>query len=154
ALESAMDELAAALKMDPLELRLRNYVETDPHEDKPFSSKALRQCYADAAEAFGWARRPVEAGSMRDGSALIGWGMATATYPMNRSEAGARIVFDSDGTVAVQSGTQDLGTGTYTVMAQQNCRCTASASNWATAIFRRRPSPAARRALRASARRC
>ncbi|TMJ72943.1 MAG: xanthine dehydrogenase family protein molybdopterin-binding subunit [Alphaproteobacteria bacterium] len=118
ALESSMDELAAALKMDPLELRLRNYAETDPHEDKPFSSKALRQCYADGAEAFGWARRPVEAGSMRDGSALIGWGMATATYPMNRSEAGARIVFDSDGTVAVQSGTQDLGTGTYTVMAQ------------------------------------
>ena len=118
ALESAMDELAAALKMDPLELRLRNYAETDPHEDKPFSSKALRQCYADGAEAFGWARRPVEAGSMRDGSALIGWGMATATYPTNRSEAGARIVFDSDGTVAVQSGTQDLGTGTYTVMAQ------------------------------------
>jgi len=118
ALESAMDELAAALKMDPLELRLRNYAETDPHEDKPFSSKALRQCYADGAEAFGWARRPVEAGSMRDGSALIGWGMATATYPMNRSEAGARIVFDSDGTVAVQSGTQDLGTGAYTVMAQ------------------------------------
>ena len=118
ALESAMDELAAALKMDPLELRLRNYAETDPHEDKPFSSKALRQCYADGSEAFGWAHRPIEAGSLREGSALIGWGMATATYPMNRSEAGARIVFDSDGTVAVQSGTQDLGTGTYTVMAQ------------------------------------
>jgi xanthine dehydrogenase YagR molybdenum-binding subunit len=118
ALESAMDELAAALKMDPLELRLRNYAETDPHEDKPFSSKALRQCYADAAEVFGWAHRPIEPGSLREGSALIGWGMATATYPTNRSEAGARIVFDSDGTVAVQSGTQDLGTGTYTVMAQ------------------------------------
>jgi xanthine dehydrogenase YagR molybdenum-binding subunit len=118
ALESAMDELAAALKMDPLELRLRNYVETDPHEDKPFSSKSLRQCYADGAEAFGWARRTLEPGSMRDGSALIGWGVATATYPMNRSEAGARILFDSDGTVVVQSGTQDLGTGTYTVMAQ------------------------------------
>jgi len=118
ALESAMDELAAALKMDPLELRLRNYAETDPHEDKPFSSKALRQCYADGSEAFGWAHRPIEAGSLREGSALIGWGMATATYPMNRSEAGARIVFDSDGTVAVQSGTQDLGTGAYTVMAQ------------------------------------
>ena len=118
ALESAMDELAAALKMDPLELRLRNYAETDPHEDKPFSSKALRQCYADGAEAFGWARRPLEPGSMRDGSVLIGWGMATATYPVNRSAAGARIVFDNDGTVAVQSGTQDLGTGTYTVMAQ------------------------------------
>src|SRR5437763_5949656 len=118
ALESAMDELAAALKMDPLEMRLRNYAETDPHEDKPFSSKSLRQCYADAAEVFGWAHRPIEPGSLREGAALIGWGMATATYPMNRSEAGARILFDSDGTVVAQSGTQDLGTGTYTVMAQ------------------------------------
>src|SRR5262249_25502268 len=58
-LELAMDELAAALKMDPLELRLRNYAETDPHEDKPFSSKALQQCYADGAEVFGWQRRPI-----------------------------------------------------------------------------------------------
>src|SRR5690348_14343164 len=64
------------------------------------------------------ARRALEPGSMRDGSVLIGWGVATATYPVNRSAAGARIVFDSDGTVAVQSGTQDLGTGTYTVVAQ------------------------------------
>ena len=118
ALESAIDELAVALKLDPLELRLRNYAETDPHEDKPFSSKALKQCYAAGAEAFGWARRPSEPRAMRDGPVLIGWGMASATYPMNRSEAGARIVFDSDGTVLVQSGTQDLGTGTYTVMAQ------------------------------------
>ncbi len=118
ALESAMDELAVALKLDPIELRLRNYAETDPHEDKPFSSKALKQCYAAGVEAFGWGRRPPEPRAMRDGPVLIGWGMASATYPMNRSEAGARIVFDSDGTVAVQSGTQDLGTGTYTVMAQ------------------------------------
>src|SRR5437868_177357 len=118
ALESAMDELAVALKLDPVELRLRNYAETDPHEDKPFSSKALKQCYAAGAEAFGWARRPSEPRAMRDGPVLIGWGMASATYPMNRSEAGARIVFESDGTVAVQSGTQDLGTGTYTTMAQ------------------------------------
>jgi xanthine dehydrogenase YagR molybdenum-binding subunit len=118
ALESAMDELAVALKLDPLELRLHNYAETDPHEDKPFSSKALKQCYAAGAEAFGWARRPSAPRAMRDGPVLIGWGMATATYPMNRSEAGASIVFDSDGTVLVKSGTQDLGTGTYTVMAQ------------------------------------
>jgi len=118
ALESAMDELAAALKLDPVELRLRNYAETDPHEDKPFSSKSLRQCYADGAEAFGWSRRSLEPGTMRDGPVLIGWGMASATYPMNRSAAAARIVFDSDGTVAVQSATQDLGTGTYTTMAQ------------------------------------
>lgn len=118
ALESAMDELAAAAKLDPLELRLRNYAEIDPHEEKPFSSKSLRQCYEAGAAAFGWAQRPREPRAMRDGPVLVGWGMATATYPTNRSEAGARIVFEADGNVVVQSGTQDLGTGTYTVMAQ------------------------------------
>jgi xanthine dehydrogenase YagR molybdenum-binding subunit len=118
ALESAMDELAAAIKLDPIELRLLNYAETDPHEDKPFSSKSLRQCYAAGAEAFGWAQRNPEPGSMRDGDTLIGWGMATATYPMNRSKANARMVFGLDGTVLVQAATQDIGTGTYTVMAQ------------------------------------
>ena len=118
ALESAIDELAVAANLDPIELRLRNYAETDPHEDKPFSSKSLRQCYADGAAAFGWGQRSPEPRSMRDGAVLIGSGMASATYPMNRSPAGARLVFASDGTVAVQSGTQDLGTGTYTTMAQ------------------------------------
>ena len=118
ALESAIDELAAAVKRDPLAVRLANYAETDPHEDKPFSSKSLRQCYAAGAEAFGWARRTPEPGSMRDGDALIGWGMATATYPMNRSKASARVVFEADGGVVVQAATQDIGTGTYTVMAQ------------------------------------
>jgi xanthine dehydrogenase YagR molybdenum-binding subunit len=118
ALESAIDELAVAARVDPLALRLLNYAETDLHEEKPFSSKSLRQCYAAGAEAFGWARRSPEPGSMRDGDTLIGWGMATATYPMNRSKASARLVFGADGDVIVQSATQDLGTGTYTVMAQ------------------------------------
>ncbi|HEY3912826.1 MAG TPA: xanthine dehydrogenase family protein molybdopterin-binding subunit [Stellaceae bacterium] len=118
ALESAIDELAAAAGVDPLGLRLLNYAETDPHERKPFSSKSLRQCYAAGAEAFGWARRTPEPGSMRDGDTLIGWGMATATYPMNRSKASARLIFGPNGDVVVQSATQDLGTGTYTVMAQ------------------------------------
>jgi xanthine dehydrogenase YagR molybdenum-binding subunit len=118
ALESAIDELAAAVKLDPVAIRLVNYAETDPHEGKPFSSKSLRQCYAAGAEAFGWAGRDPQPGSMRDGDTLIGWGMATATYPMNRSKANARVVFALDGTVLVQSATQDIGTGTYTVMAQ------------------------------------
>ena len=118
ALESAIDELAAAAKIDPLALRLLNYAETNPHERKPFSSKSLRQCYAAGAEAFGWAQRDPRPGSMRDGDVLIGWGMATATYPMNRSKANARVIFGLDGTVVVQAATQDLGTGTYTVMAQ------------------------------------
>ncbi len=118
ALESAIDELAAAVGLDPLAVRLANYADTDPHEDKPFSSKSLRQCYAAGAEAFGWGSRSPPPGSMRDGGVLVGWGMATATYPMNRSKANARIVFDGDGGVVVQAATQDIGTGTYTVMAQ------------------------------------
>ncbi|MBV9861584.1 MAG: xanthine dehydrogenase family protein molybdopterin-binding subunit [Alphaproteobacteria bacterium] len=118
ALESAMDELAAAVQVDPVALRLANYAQVDPHEDKPFSSKSLRQCYAAGAEAFGWGQRSAAPRSMRDGDTLIGWGMASATYPMNRSEASARLIFAGDGFVTVQSGTQDLGTGTYTVMAQ------------------------------------
>jgi len=118
ALESAMDELAAALKMDPLALRLRNYAERDPQENKPWSGKSLRECYQIGAEKFGWSRRSPAPRSMRDGNTLIGMGMATATYPANRSEAAALARILPDGTAMVASGTQDLGTGTYTVMTQ------------------------------------
>ncbi len=118
ALESAMDELAYALKMDPLALRLANYAERDENEDKPFASKALRQCYSEAAAKFGWSRRDHTPGSMKDGRILVGWGMATSTYPTNRRPCMARIRMFKDGTVTVQSGTQDLGTGTYTIMVQ------------------------------------
>jgi xanthine dehydrogenase YagR molybdenum-binding subunit len=118
ALESALDELAAAVKLDPLELRLLNYTDTDPHEDKPYTSKALRQCYAAGAEAFGWSRRTAEPSSMRDGDTLIGWGMATATRPANWQEAGVRLVFTGDGDVTVQTGSHEIGTGTYTIVAQ------------------------------------
>lgn len=118
ALESAMDEMAVALKMDPIEFRLRNYAETDPHESKPFASKALRACYQQGADAFGWSKRSAEARSMRDGNTLIGWGVATSTYPTNRMPSAARARMDKDGNVVVQCGTQDIGTGTYTVMTQ------------------------------------
>jgi xanthine dehydrogenase YagR molybdenum-binding subunit len=118
ALESAMDELAVALRIDPVELRLRNYAYTDPTEGKPFASKALRECYRRGAEAFGWPRRTPEPSSMRDGRVLIGWGMATSTYPTNRSPGAALVRLLPDGTALVQSGTQDIGTGTYTTMAQ------------------------------------
>jgi xanthine dehydrogenase YagR molybdenum-binding subunit len=118
ALESALDELGATVKLDPLELRLLNYTDTDPHEDKPYTSKALRQCYAAGAEAFGWSRRTAEPGSMRDGDTLIGWGMATATRPANWQEAGVRLVFTGDGNVTVQTGSHEIGTGTYTIVAQ------------------------------------
>jgi xanthine dehydrogenase YagR molybdenum-binding subunit len=118
ALESAMDELAAALGMDPIEFRLRNYAENDPHEGKPFASKELRACYAMGAEAFGWLRRNPVPRSMRDGPYLVGLGMATSTYPTNRSPADARVRVTARGATLVQVGSQDIGTGTYTVMAQ------------------------------------
>jgi xanthine dehydrogenase YagR molybdenum-binding subunit len=118
AIESAMDELAWKLKMDPVALRLKNYAEVDPQENKPFSSKALRQCYEIGAEKFGWSRRTSTPRSMRSGNTLIGLGMATATYPANRSPAAAIARILPDGTAMVASGTQDLGTGTYTVMTQ------------------------------------
>ncbi len=118
AFECAMDELAVALKMDPVELRLKNYAEVDPENGKPFTSKSLRQCYQQAAERFGWAKRTPEPGSMTDGRWLVGYGMATATYPANRLPAEARVRAFADGSVVVQSATQDLGTGTYTIMAQ------------------------------------
>ena len=118
ALESAMDELAYKLKMDPVELRLKNYAEKDPESEKPWTSKNLRQCYTQAAERFGWSKRNPEPRSMRDGDWLIGWGMATATYPANRSGAQAVARIFPDGRAYVASGSQDLGTGTYTIMQQ------------------------------------
>jgi xanthine dehydrogenase YagR molybdenum-binding subunit len=110
--------MAHAAGMDPLAFRLRNYAEQDPEKKLPFSSKSLRECYRQGAERFGWARRNPQPGAMRDGNWQIGYGMATATYPTRRSAAKARVRLMPDGTAIAQSGSQDLGTGTYTVMAQ------------------------------------
>jgi xanthine dehydrogenase YagR molybdenum-binding subunit len=118
ALESAMDELAYALALDPIELRLRNHADRDEHKDLPWSSKSLKECYARGAERFGWARRDARPASMREGNSLVGYGMASATYPTNRSEGSATVRLLADGTAIVRSGTQDIGTGTYTIMAQ------------------------------------
>ncbi len=118
AMESAMDELAVALGMDPLELRLRNHADTEPSSGKPWSSKKLRECYDDAARRFGWSKRSREPRSMRDGRWLVGWGCATATYPAHRLEASAVAILNTDGTYTVRSGTQDIGTGTYTICTQ------------------------------------
>jgi xanthine dehydrogenase YagR molybdenum-binding subunit len=118
ALECAMDELAVTLGIDPVELRLRNYAERDQSEDKPFSSKELRACYHQGAERFGWARRDPRPRSMRDGHALIGWGMAGGIWEAMHEEATARAVLTDDGTLTVSSATADIGTGTYTVMTQ------------------------------------
>jgi xanthine dehydrogenase YagR molybdenum-binding subunit len=118
ALEAALDELSYELGIDPIELRLRNHADRDPEKNLPFSSKSLRQCYEVGAERFGWSRRNPQPRSMREGGKLVGLGMATATYPMRRSPAAASVVIDPDGHVVARSATQDLGTGTYTVMTQ------------------------------------
>jgi xanthine dehydrogenase YagR molybdenum-binding subunit len=118
ALESAMDELAVALKMDPVELRLKNYAERDPQTGKPFSSKSLRECYRQGAERFGWNRRNPEPRSMRDGHWLVGYGMATATYPARQAPASAVARVLPDGSAEVRAGTQEIGCGTYTIMAE------------------------------------
>jgi xanthine dehydrogenase YagR molybdenum-binding subunit len=118
ALESAMDELAIALKLDPLELRLRCYSDRDQHEDKPYASKALRECYRQGAEAFGWGKRNPEPRSMRDGSELVGWGMATGVWDAFQAPITVRIVLGANGHAEVACATSDIGTGTYTIMAQ------------------------------------
>ena len=118
ALEAAMDEMAHELKMDPVEFRLKNYAEMDQDKNVPWSSKSLRECYRMAGERFGWSRRNREPRSMRDGNTLVGWGMATSVYPTRRSTSHAFARLNADGTFSVDAGTQDLGTGTYTIMTQ------------------------------------
>jgi xanthine dehydrogenase YagR molybdenum-binding subunit len=116
ALECAMDELAYTLQIDPLELRLINYAEVDPESGKPWSSKALRECYRLGAEKFGWQDRTFEPRSMRDGRWLVGWGMATGVWGAFQTPATAKITLRVDGTAHVTSATSDIGPGTYTVM--------------------------------------
>jgi xanthine dehydrogenase YagR molybdenum-binding subunit len=118
ALESALDEVAATLGMDPVELRLRNHADTDPDERKPWSSKSLKECYRVGAERFGWSKRSKTPRSTWDGQVLVGWGMATATYPSHQWPASALARMRSDGTAVVLAGSQDIGTGTYTIMTQ------------------------------------
>ncbi|HMI97562.1 MAG TPA: xanthine dehydrogenase family protein molybdopterin-binding subunit, partial [Micropepsaceae bacterium] len=118
ALESAMDELAVALKLDPIELRLRCYSDRDQNEDVPYTSKQLRECYRQGAEAFGWDKRKPEPRSMRDGSELVGWGMATGVWEALQMPAAARIVLTANGHAEVSCAASDIGTGTYTILAQ------------------------------------
>ena len=118
ALETAMDELAVKLGMDPVELRRINDTATDPIRGKPYSSRSLMQCYDEAARAFGWSRRNPEIGAMRDGDWLIGWGCATAVYPTHVGTATARVRLLPDGKVRVQAAAHEIGNGIYTVLAQ------------------------------------
>lgn len=116
ALESAFDELAYKLKLDPIELRLRNHADSDPDTKLPWSSKSLKECYQLGAEKFGWSRRNPEPRSMRDGRYLVGMGMASATYAVIHLPASAVTKIMQDGSVIVQSGTLEMGTGTATAL--------------------------------------
>jgi len=118
ALESAMDELSYAIGIDPLELRLKNYSEIDQNEDKPFTSKALKDCYYRGAERFGWSKRKPEPRSMREGRELIGYGMATGIWEAFRMPTSARALLAPDGTLEIHCATADIGTGTYTILTQ------------------------------------
>jgi xanthine dehydrogenase YagR molybdenum-binding subunit len=118
ALESAMDELAIKLKMDPVELRLWNEPEKDESNGKPFSSRHLKECLTTGAEKFGWSKRNPAVGSMRQGDLVLGWGMACASWGAFRMSAQVSVSLNNDGTARVSCATQDIGTGTYTIFAQ------------------------------------
>ena len=119
ALESAIDEIAWASGLDPLQFRIRNYAELEPISGKPFSSKALRACYAQGAARFGWAGRPLPPRQMRDDAGLlVGWGVGTATFPALMFEGTARAVLRADGQGVMEIGAHDMGQGAWTALAQ------------------------------------
>ena len=119
ALESAIDEMAQACGMDPLAFRLKNYAEVEPISGKPFSSKALRECYRQGAERFGWERRPLAPRQMRDRDGLlVGWGVGTATFPALMFAAQAKATLRRDGSGVIEIGAHDMGQGAWTALAQ------------------------------------
>ncbi|HEY1721573.1 MAG TPA: xanthine dehydrogenase family protein molybdopterin-binding subunit [Magnetospirillaceae bacterium] len=117
ALECAMDELAVALNMDPVELRRINDTRVEPIKGLRYTSRSLMQCFDEAAKAFGWQSRNPRPGSMRDGDWLIGWGCATSTYPSQIAPATARVILTPQGTVKVQTAAHEIGNGAYTAVA-------------------------------------
>ena len=118
ALECAMDELACAAQIDPLELRRRNFAANNANEGKPYSSKELLACYQQGADRFGWVNRNPQPRSMRNGHQLVGWGMAGGVWEAMQMKASAKARIDAQGQLTVSSATTDIGTGTYTVMTQ------------------------------------
>ncbi|MFF7549745.1 xanthine dehydrogenase family protein molybdopterin-binding subunit [Streptomyces canus] len=116
--ETAMDELAHELGLDPIELRLRNEPSADEASKLPFSTRRLRECYAAGAREFGWDRRKAKPRSTREGDWLVGMGMAAGVYDTQRSQAQVSFRLDADGTALVQSATSDMGPGTATSMTQ------------------------------------
>jgi xanthine dehydrogenase YagR molybdenum-binding subunit len=118
ALESALDELASKLKLDPIEMRLRNYPEQDPEENKPWSTNYVRECYKLGAEKIGWKNRVNDPKSTQEDGMLVGYGMATGTFSANRGKASAKASLKPDGTLLIQTAASDIGPGTSTVVAQ------------------------------------
>ena len=116
--EIAMDEMAYAASIDPLQFRIINYSDTNGVNKKPYTSKALMAAYEEGAARFGWSKRSFPPRSMKDGHDLVGWGVATGIWEALMVEASARIAIDSNGSIEVASATSDIGTGTYTIMAQ------------------------------------
>ena len=118
AIECSLDDLAAQLNLDPIQIRLLNYAEKDPTNGHPWSSKSLKECYARGAALFGWSKRNPKNGQTKDGNLLVGYGMASASYPVHGSQGNARVRLYADGHAVVQAGATDLGTGTYTIITQ------------------------------------
>ena len=118
ALESAIDELAYQMGIDPLNMRLRNYAEVEPDTGYEWSSKSLRECYQAAAQRIGWFERDPQVGSMREEGRLIGFGMASACYPTQQMPSVARIILGTDGRATVQSSSQEIGQGMITALTQ------------------------------------
>jgi xanthine dehydrogenase YagR molybdenum-binding subunit len=118
AIEVAMDEMAEKLNIDPIQFRLMNYAEKNPFDGKEFSGKNLKECYEKGALSIGWKNRKATPGSTKEGKYLVGYGMATATYPANRSKASVKLKLYQDGHAVAACCTQDIGTGTYTILAQ------------------------------------
>ena len=118
AIESTMDELAYQLKIDPLELRLKNYSTFNSVENKPYSSKELKECYLQGAKKFGWEKRNPEPRTMRNGSKLVGYGMATGIWDAMQLPARAEASITRDGKLHIKSAVTDIGTGTLTIMTQ------------------------------------
>jgi xanthine dehydrogenase YagR molybdenum-binding subunit len=118
ALESALDDLAFRLNLDPLEVRMRNYAEKDEGSGRPWSSKHLQEAYQIGAERFGWSKRDPKVGSMKKDGEILGWGMGTCTWPAHQRGAEVRVRLLADGTARASCATQDIGTGTYTIFAE------------------------------------
>ena len=157
ALESAMDDLAHRLGMDPIELRLRNEPDRDQAENLPFSTRRLADCLRQGAATFGWSRRNPTPRATRDGNQLVGIGTAAAVFHTLVSDCAAMARINADGTADVETGTSDMGPGTYTSMTQVAADAlglpiTGSDFRSATAGFRRRPRIRGREPWRASAR--